>query len=303
MTDGDTWFGELAGDNSDRAEALGKFDDADAFFEQFDKGNEALNYDWRDDFAGGDDKFKSTLERFSTLSDAGKSYREGQQTIRSGQHNQPPADDADEKIVTAYREANGIPMEAKGYLENMPDGLVLGEDDMPIAEVFMSALHSVHAPPSYAHALIGAYNKWAEQIQDDIAETDAIQHTESEEALRQEWGTDYQANINMAGAYLERVYGKEAKEDMMNGRYADGRAFMNNSKVLEGMAAEQRRFDPRTQLVKPGVDPSQTLNDELAEIDKFRREHRTEYFKNEKMQARERELIDIRNEHERKSAA
>ena len=67
MSDGDTWYGDLAGDNTERAEALGKFESADAFFEAHDKGIAALNYDWRDDFAGGDDKFKSTLERFSIL--------------------------------------------------------------------------------------------------------------------------------------------------------------------------------------------------------------------------------------------
>ena len=307
MTD---WYESIAPDNEEHTairESLSKFDSADAFFESQAESTKKLetfeNANWRDAYAGDDDKFKSTLERFSTEADMGTAYREAQQTIRSGQHNQPPAAEADEKTVTAYREANGIPLEAKGYLENMPDDLVLGEDDMPIAEVFMGALHELHAPPSYAHALIGAYNKWAEQVQDDIAGTDASQHTETEGALRTTWGTDYQANINLVGAFLESTFGEEAKEEMMNGRFADGRAFMNNPKVLEGLAAVQRKLDPVTRLVPPGGDPIQTLHDELAEIDKFRREHRTEYFKDEKMQARERELIDIRNKHEEKTAA
>ena len=81
----------------------------------------------------------------------------------------------------------------------------------------------------------------------------------------------------------------------MNGRYPDGRAFMNDPKVLEGIAAVQRKLDPVSRLTPPGGGSAlQSLTDEIAEIEKFQKEHRAEYFKDEKKQERLRELYDIR---------
>ena len=131
-------------------------------------------------------------------------------------------------------------------------------------------------------------------MQDEIAETDALQHKEADDVLRESWKGDYRANINMVGAFLESTFGKEAKEQMMNGRYPDGRAFMNDPKVLEGIAAVQRRLDPLSRLTTPGGDALSSLTDEIAEIEKFQKDHRTEYFDDEPKQARLRELYDIR---------
>ncbi|MEE9598385.1 MAG: hypothetical protein V3V96_16560 [Acidiferrobacterales bacterium] len=307
MSDGDTWFGDLAGDNTERAEALAKFDSADAFFdaqgesakklETFEKAN------WRDAYAGDDDKFKSTLERFSTPLDMGKSFREAQATIRAGKINEAPGEDASEDDLKAWRSENGIPVEAKGYMENLPNGLVVGEDDKDIMGNFMETLHKLNVKPDVGHAIINWYNNFAEDQQDSIAEVDAKHNQEATEALRVTWGSDYTANINLVGAFLEASFGKEAKEDMMNGRFADGRAFMNNAKVLEGIASVQRKLDPLTQLIPPGGDPQATLNDEIAELEKFMREKRAEYNKDEKAQARLRQLYDIRLRHEEKTAA
>jgi hypothetical protein len=52
-----------------------------------------------------------------------------------------------------------------------------------------------------------------------------------------------------------------------------------------------------TRLIPPGGDPSLALNDEIAELEKFQKEHRTEYFKDEVKQERLRELYQIRIDH------
>lgn len=289
------WKDAIAGDDATKLEALSGYENPDALFEALDS---AKNFDWRTAAAGDDDKFKSTLDRFESLGAFGNSFREAQQTIRSGQLKEPLADDASEDQVKAFREANGVPLEATGYLENLPDGLVIGEDDKEIMVDFMGALHNVNADPKIAQAAIEWYNGFAEAQQDQLATMDNEHHTETEDALRAEWGTDYRTNVNIVGALIEKTFGEEGKDFVLNARDMDGRAIMNNPQVLMGLAELARQTMHPMAIPGQVNDPQQTVDDEIAEIEKFMKDDRTAYNKDEKKQARLRQLYDIRTKHQ-----
>lgn len=291
------WYDTMAGEDEGRIEVLSKFDTADAFYSNH---QEMVNANWRDQFIPeDDDKARTAMERFTSPTDYSNAFNEAQQKIRSGKMKDDlPGADADDESIKQYRENNGIPLEAKDYLENLPDGLVVGEDDKEIMENFMGSLHAIHAPPSSAHAAIQWYNGFKEQQQDAQNELDTEEAKEATDSLRETWKTDYRANINMVGAFLENTFGKEIKDQLLNGRFADGRAFMNDPKILEGIATAQRKLDPVTQIIAPGGDAAQSLNDEIAEIEKFMSEHRTAYNKDNVKQARLRQLYDLRIKHE-----
>ena len=79
----------------------------------------------------------------------------------------------------------------------------------------------------------------------------------------------------------------------------EGRAIMNIPEVLQGLAEVARKLNPVAQLApSTGRTPSETLDDEIAGIEKVMREDRKAYNKDEKMQARYRELLQIRIDHE-----
>lgn len=252
--------------------------------------------DWRRGIAGDDDKYYSDLQRFNTPLDYGNSFREAQQTIRSGKLSAALKDDATEEDVKAYREANGVPLEAKDYMENLPEGLVIGDDDKEIFGSVMDAMHEENVAPSVAHKLISWYNGFAEQQQELRQELDSDHSAAATKELRESWGTDYRANINLVAGLLESTFGVEAKEQLMEGRYGDGRAFMNDPSILKGFAEIARKLNPIMQLTPPGEDPSQSLNDEIAELEKFMSEHRTAYDKDVPKQERLRTLYGIRIE-------
>ena len=191
-----------------------------------------------------------------------------------------------------------MPLEHTGYMDNLPDGLVIGEDDKEIMADFLSVLHTKNVQPDVAHVAIEWYNKFAEEQQDAIADTDATHVQEFEDKMRQDWGPDYRANTNLAGALIEGAFGKEGKALFLSARDANGQRLMTIPEVADGLVDIARKWNPAAQLIAPGGDAVQTLNDELAEISKYRKEHRTDYFKDEKMQARERELIDIKQKQE-----
>lgn len=292
------WFKDMVTDDTppERVEFLKSFDTPDALF---DSAQAAQNANWRDDFAGDDDKFKSQLERYGSPADLGKAFREQRATISSGAFKTAPGADASEDDIKAYREANGIPAESTGYLENLPEGTVLGEDDKEIFSDFAGAMHEMNVEPQVMHKVIDWYNDFAEREQDAMAELDHGHHQETEDALRQEWGGDYRANINLVGSLIESTFGEENASALLNARDAEGRAIMNIPGVLEGLASISRKLNPVAQLVpKTGRTQDQTLDDEIKDIEDLMRKDRKAYNADEKMQTRYRELLQIRIDHE-----
>ncbi len=291
------WYDEYAGDDQERIDQLSQFDSFDAFLEDY---NSAKNYDWRAGIAGDDDKFKSTLDRYATPQDFGNAHRELNQKFRSGQMRPALPEDADEAQIKEFRRANNIPLEPGGYLENLPDGLVVGEEDKELMTDFVGALHEANADPAIAHAAIAWYNDFEERQQDAIAELDGEQKREAEDLLRnpeEGWGKDYRANMNLINGMLSTYMGKEAFDQLSNGRYQDGRGFFNDVNVLKGLASLARKVNDFAPLIEEDPDQLKSLHDEIAELEKLMGDRTSEYWKGptaQTNQARLRELYDIR---------
>lgn len=285
------WSTSLVGDNPERAEDLRQYETPQAMLEAFEKAQ-----DWRRGIAGDDDKYYSDLQRFKSPLDYGNSYREAQQKIRSGNLQAPPGPDATPDDIAAYRDANGIPQDPAGYFKGLPEGLVVGEEDMSIFEDFAGSMHEMNVKPEVMHKVVEWYNGFAEEQQAIQAEVDSDHSAETTQQLREEWGPDYRANINLVKGLLSTFMGKEAGDQLLNGRYGDGKAFMNDPNVLKGLAEIARKVNPIAELGYQDSDPQQSLNEEIAQLEKYMREKRTEYNKDEKAQARLRYLYEKRIE-------
>jgi len=293
------WYEPLAGDNQERVELLSKFDSPDAFLEDYNKRG-----DWRSQIAGDDDKFKSTLERFAEPQALGNAFREAQQKIRSGQLRPELPEDATEDQVKAFREANNIPLDPEGYFESLPDGLVIGEEDKQIMGELFSELHGVNAPPAVTAKIAEWYSKWEESNQSALQEVDAKQAREVTDILRDSedgWGKDYRVNLNMVKSAITKYLGDEGGEALMNGRFSDGTGFMNNPVVLKGLAQWAREVNEYAPLIEQDQTAVQSLHDEIAGIEA--KMGTSEYKKDEAMQARLRELYDIRLKFDKSNAA
>jgi len=277
------------------AHALNGFETSQDFANHFFTTRDA---DWRAPIAGDDGKFLSTLQRYNSPADLGNAFREQRQTISTSNMQKPLGDDPSDEDLSAYREANGIPAEPKGYMENLPEGLVIGEDDKEIFENFMGAIHAQNAPPAIGHAVIEWYNDFAEAQQAGQADLDTQQSEESTDTLREAWGSDFRANINLVNGLIATTFGQESADQLLNGRYQDGRAFMNDPAVLKGLADVARKLNPIMELNSPGTDHATTMNDEIAELEKYMREERTKYNHDVPAQERLRQLYDIRIKHE-----
>ncbi len=296
MTDGTPeWYEQFADGNEGNLETLKAFENPEAFgkafFEQSAAAAASADDNWRDPFSAGDEKYGKRLEKFTTPEDYGKSYRQMEQRISSGDVLKPLPENATDDDIKAFREQQGIPLEATGYLENLPEGLVIGEDDKPFLEDFLGKLHGLNVPPSVAHATIEWYNNFQEQAEADIAEQDKRHSDEFDAALRDKWGTEFRVNMNY-GENLLSDLSPEAKEEFLGARMSDNRTLANSPEMRQWMTSLGRKLWPSQKLVPTGDGDSQTsAKARLKEIDNMM--GTPAYTKDPEIQAEWRRLTDF----------
>lgn len=250
--------------------------------------------DWRQTVAGDDAEFLKQLERFTDPKAFAGSWRAAQQKIRSGELKAPLPDNPTPEQLAAYRQERGIPEKPEAYLEKLPNGLVIGEDDKPIFESLVKKLHEGNADPKIVHGIVEWYNNFREETMAEQAEADTAHKAEVEDALRAEWGADYRANVNHVKAFLDSAP-EGVADRIANARDSEGRALLNDPKVLRWLTQTARELNPIHTIV-PGTsgNDAQTVDGEIDKIEKFMRTNRAEYNRDQKMQDRLRNLYDAR---------
>lgn len=246
--------------------------------------------DWRTKLAGGDEKLLKQLDRFASPKALHESYRALQQKISSGELKASKLpDNATDEQKAEWRKENGIPEKPDQYLADLPNGLVIGEDDKELVSGFVEAMHAQNAPKGFVQAALAWHQELKEQVQEQqyTASTQAKQATE--DALRTEYGQEYRANLNQVQALLNSA--PEGVLDLMiNARDESGVQVINNTNVVRWLVNIAKEMNPVATLVGAGNNPN-AIEDELTTISKARRENPDAYWKDERMQARERELL------------
>lgn len=257
---------------------------------------------WRQELAGTDDKAIKQLERFASPKALWDSYQAAYQKIRSGELKSPLPENPTPEQLTAFRQERGIPETPEGYLEKLPNGLVIGENDKPIFDSFVKELHSVNADPKVAHAAVAWYNKFQEDQAAKTAEADTGHRSETEDALRAEWGADYRANVNHVKAFLDSAP-EGIADKIANARDSDGRAVLNDAAVMCWLVQTARELNPSHTIVPgTGGNNAQTIETEIDTIEKYMRTNSKDYYRDEKMQEKLRHLYDARERNKSRAA-
>ena len=236
--------------------------------------------DWRKEWAGDDEKLFSLLGRYSSPKDVGKAFYERNKQIDSGVYKKaiPFPADATDDVKAEWRKENGIPLSAADY--KMPDGLVIGEADKPIIDEFLKSMYDGNVPDGVPQKAIEWYFKTQEAQAANQAASEAEFAKQTTQALKQEWGAEYQANYNIAQSYALETYG-EVVGDIMLGLGAE---------TVKQLANQARLINPAATIVPHSNNPTAAIADEKAELEK--RMRNTESWKKDtKGQARYQEII------------
>lgn len=248
------------------------------------EGAQPQSDDWattRTKIAGTDEKVLKRLSRYGTLEEALKAGVEAQSKLDAVRATKPINKESTPEEVKAYREANNIPENAADYKIELPDGLVLGEEDKPVADSFMELAHKNNLRPELVNEVIGWNLKLREEMMQQVTEADNALMAETVTTLKSPdgWGSEYQTNINRINALLD-ASGDGVKDLLWNARLGDGTLLGNNAKALQFLDGLARQTLPLA-TITPAYGKSQveTAQAELAALQKEMGDSNSGYWK------------------------
>ncbi|MCC7079468.1 MAG: hypothetical protein IT530_02255 [Burkholderiales bacterium] len=184
--------------------------------------------------------------------------------------------------------ARGVPAESVQDSHGFDFGRCeFDPEDQPYLAEFGNAMAAAGATQADIDALLTAYGK----IQQDLARVGAANARDAErldledrdraaDAMRAEWGEEYRANIRLINRYLDGLPETE-REAIESARLDDGTLALNDPAKLRELA----------HLARGGGKSAKPPAEERAEIERIMREDRTRYNRDERLQARYRDLL------------
>lgn len=246
------------------------------------------------------EKAMKIAKRYTTPSDLLKAQREVQRRLSNGELRAPLPKGATEAQIAEWRKENGIPEKPEDYKLELPKGVVLGDNDKPIVEGFVKAMHAKNAQPEVVSEAVSWYVQMQQEQAQARAEADAAYRESLEDTLREEWGGDYRSN--KAGVEnLVSQWPEDVRAALTTARTADGFLIENPGvmKVLAGLAREMG-FVGAT-VVPKGGDLGEGVSQEIAAIEKSMfNEDGTKnpaYWKSDKAIARYTQLLEAQKRH------
>lgn len=255
--------------------------------------------DWREGYAGQDEKLLKRLSRYASPKAAFDALISAQDKISRGELKKPLSANASPEELAAYRADQGIPETPDKYDLKLSDGRVIGEADKPLIDKFLTSMHGKNATPEQVSAGIDAYYDVVEEIQAQRYENDESFKQQSEDELRAEFGNDFRRNMNMVSGLLAGAPGN-VKEMLMDARTEDGTRIINSPDTLRWLTQLAREINPVAAVVPgAGANAGQAISDEIANITKLMGDPKSEYWKGPKAEAMQERFRQLTSAKER----
>ena len=258
--------------------------------------------DWRTKVAGDNKAALKTLDRFASPADMYKALEAARAKISSGEVKKALPDNPTEKELADWRKENGVPEKPADYKIEPPKGFVFGDADRPLLDTFTAHAHKANWAPKQLNEAVAWYVDQQETIKAQQEERDSSYQQQAGDALRQEWGNDFRANINsvknlLSGApqgFTDRLFG---------GRMADGKKIGDDPEALKFLAGLAREINPTaTLLPNTGGNPMRGIADRMSEIQKMMGDRTSDYWRGPRSSHLQQEFRDLVNAEEKMKA-
>jgi hypothetical protein len=176
----------------------------------------------------------------------------------------------------------------------MPDGRQIGEDDKPVISYFSEKALKQGVAPADMGVMVDAYYAMQEEQVAAAEKADADFRRESTAALKQEFGGDYEANVAAMRPYFDSVNG-DLFGNLFGGRMADGSRIGDHPDVIRFFVNKSVAENPLATIVPAGGSGAQALENEIKTLEARMGADRDAWFKDDKAQARLRQLLDARD--------
>jgi hypothetical protein len=160
---------------------------------------------------------------------------------------------------------------------------------------------------------MGAALNWYFANQEEAAaqldEGDEAFKSEALGVLKEEFGAAFNRKRNsISSVFVNAPGGADLENEgsvfarLMGGRTADGRVIGNDPDIAKWLISVAQEVNPASSVAEDGDQSGKGIDAELADIAKFRRDNKRDYFKDEAMQARERELLEAKSRMQAKAS-
>jgi len=254
--------------------------------------------DWREQYSKDDPAKLNALKRYTSPGAALDALFEAQNKIRSGQAKQALPENPSAEQIAAYRQANGIPEKADGYFEKLPDDVKVDEADRAVIAPYLAAMHELNLTPAQVGKLVAVRNQELETMVEQRTTQDNTLRTQTEDALRKEWGNDYRSNINNIHTMLSGAP-EEVRDAIMHARTPDGTPLVGTPETVRWLAQLARQMNPFGTIVGPAGDAldGKGVEARISELNRWMGAPNgsadyKRYWGDPKVQAEYRELLD-----------
>lgn len=166
---------------------------------------------------------EAALHQFKTPGELAKAFLDAEQKAQKGLTR--PSDEASAEEWAAYREALGIPEGPDGYQFEVGEGEELDEE---LTGWFREAAHEAGLSQEQAQRLL---EKWNESNSPEAQAEKLKEGREKvEQTLRDEWGKNFDANLNLAFKAMEQF----GDEDFRS--YLDETGMGNDPRMIKAMS-------------------------------------------------------------------
>ena len=223
------------------------------------------------------------LDKFKSVDALAKSYAHLERQKGGAYY---PQEDWNEEKVASYREAAGVPETSDQYNikpEELPEGVIWDDD---YANKVADIAHKYHVPAKAVHELVNADLEYKQGLGTAMTQQAEQERQQAEEALRQEWGMNFDKNVDKASTALGELAKRSnlSEEDFqgLKTRFGNDPSFIKMMSNLSSLVAEGKmhgtsgsqadsfkmdaeRFDELSRSGKVGVDAAATREwDELS---------------------------------------
>lgn len=251
---------------------------------------------WRDEVAAGDPDVRKLAERYTSPTEVAKALKAAQAKISSGQLVSKLPDNPSPQELATWRAENGIPESPDKYVPQLPNGVVLGEDDAPLVKGFQEAALNANLNPKQFNDVMNWYVQEGQKQQEVLAQADEQFHQQAEDDLRKEWGPDeYRRNVNSI-QNLMAAAPQGVAERLFGGRTADGRLIGDDPQVVRFLAQLAKELNPAASLLPPGTtNTTQGLSTRISQIEATLKDEPRKYWSDAAMQQEYRDLLSARD--------
>jgi uncharacterized tellurite resistance protein B-like protein len=260
------------------------------------KAEKVIEPDWSEnwlDKMASDEKAKNILGRYASPKAVGEALVAAQKKISSYKPSVELPQNPTEEDIKNYRKAYNIPEDPKGYDLKLDNGLVIGNEDMPIVEKFLERAHSRHAKPNEIKAVLQDYFEVQQAQNQEMINRFEEQRVKAEDELRAEWGNGYRQNANIINNFVENKFGDQA-HNILNAVLADGTLLKNNPTVVRQLLNLAQDVDPVATIGRSSSYDAESIDSEIAKIEQVMHKSPKEYFADKAMVKKYEELVTVR---------